>query len=580
MSEYALYLVRSSVCLGLLYVIYMAVLGRVNRPALRRWVLMISASLSLAMPLVQVEIPRKVFISSEYPSGLILSGSQVSGEDAAHPAPAAFPDTGLQWAGPGAAIDDDAGVSHTAGKVAGAVYFSGVAAVLALVAMSIAGLYSIKGRRFRLGRKRRAVLVIAGDNVAPMSWFGRICIGRNDFSEAGRQIVMHELEHARRLHSLDMLFAGVIAAMQWFNPLAWLFRRELSAVHEYEVDRSMIEKNIDVIRYVQLLLTKATGAAPGLANGFRHSIIKNRIAMITRKKSPGRTVLLALYLVPFTCLGTVAFAQWKTVPVFPESGLTDTAAHSVAEFSAVSDTLEDMAGVTVNGEKVISDRIVKFPYSAGEKALVFLPRGDGDPSSEAELTVIHGQYKPGRPGEEKCSVGNLVETIAATDSMRNIAVFCRPETSMGILKDVSDVLGDAFPECSLTVHRDMERRSMRAFVDDVSGIDRTAFRQPDNGDFRWSREKQEKTVIVRCNDKNVFFIAFSDDSLVSSDPDEVLEFCEKAMSEAAPGTYTMINWGCDRITSFGPMDRVLSWFMEKGLEIEMAFDMKDTSALH
>ena len=276
----------------------------------------------------------------------------------------------------------------------------------------------------------------------------------------------------------------------------------------------------------------------------------------------------------------MAFAQWKIVPVFTESGLTDTAAHSVAEFSAVSDTLEDMAGVTVNGEKVISDRIVKFPYSAGEKALVFLPRGDGDPSSEAELTVIHGQYKPGRPGEEKCSVGNLVETIAATDSMRNIAVFCRPETSMGILKDVSDVLGDAFPECSLTVHRDMERRSMRAFVDDVSGIDRTAFRQPDNGDFRWSREKQEKTVIVRCNDKNVFFIAFSDDSLVSSDPDEVLEFCEKAMSEAAPGTYTMINWGCDRITSFGPMDRVLSWFMEKGLEIEMAFDMKDTSALH
>ena len=54
MSEYALYLVRSSVCLGLLYVIYMVVLGRVNRPALRRWVLMISASLSLVMPLVQV----------------------------------------------------------------------------------------------------------------------------------------------------------------------------------------------------------------------------------------------------------------------------------------------------------------------------------------------------------------------------------------------------------------------------------------------------------------------------------------------------------------------------------------------
>lgn len=579
MSEYALYLVRSSVCLGLLYVIYMVVLGRVNRPALRRWVLMISASLSLVVPLVQVEIPRKVFISSEHPSGLILSGSQVSGDDAALPAPAAFPDAGLKWAGPGAAIDDDAGVSHTAGKVAGAVYFSGVAAVLASVAMSISGLYSIKGRRFRLGRKRRAVLVIAGDSVAPMSWFGRICIGRNDFSEAGRQIVMHELEHAGRLHSLDMLFAGVIVSMQWFNPFAWLFRRELSAVHEYEVDRSMIEKNIDVIRYVQLLLAKATGDAPGLANGFRHSIIKNRIAMITRKKSPGRTVLLALYLVPFTCLGTVAFAQWKTVPVFTESGMVNMAAAPGAECPSVPDTLKDMTGMTVNGEKVISDRIVKFPYSAGEKALVFLPRGDGDHSSEAELTVIHGQYKPGRPGEEKCYVDNLVETLAATDSMCDIAVFCYPETMMGVLKDVSDVLENAFPDCRLTVHRNLERKVTRAFVDDVSGIDRASFRQ--SGDFPRRGEMRDKTVVVRCNDEDFFFIAFSaDDYLVSSDPDEVLEFCEKAMSEAAPGTYTMINWGCDRITSFGPMDRVLSWFMEKGLEIEMAFDMKDTSAIN
>ena len=484
-------------------------------------------------------------------------------------------DFGFAFAGDAAC----AGASHTAGKVAGAVYFSGVAAVLASVAMSISGLYSIKGRRFRLGRKRRAVLVIAGDNVAPMSWFGRICIGRNDFSEAGRQIVMHELEHAGRLHSLDMLFAGVIVSMQWFNPFAWLFRRELSAVHEYEVDRSMIEKNIDVIRYVQLLLAKATGDAPGLANGFRHSIIKNRIAMITRKKSPGRTVLLALYLVPFTCLGTVAFAQWKTVPVFTESGMVNMAAAPGAECPSVPDTLKDMTGMTVNGEKVISDRIVKFPYSAGEKALVFLPRGDGDLSSEAELTVIHGQYKPGRPGEEKCYADNLVETLAATDSMCDIAVFCYPETMMGVLKDVSDVLENAFPDCRLTVHRNVERKVTRAFVDDVSGIDRASFRQ--SGDFPRRGEMRDKTVVVRCNDEDFFFIAFSaDDYLVSSDPDEVLEFCEKAMSEAAPGTYTMINWGYDRTTSFGQMDRVLSWFKEKGLEIEMAFGMKDTSAIN
>ena len=105
-----------------------------------------------------------------------------------------------------------------------------------------------------------------------------------------------------------------------------------------------------------------------------------------------------------------------------------------------------MTGMTVKGEKVISDQIIRFSTKVGEKALVFLPRAEVNASSETELLVLHGQYKPGRSVDETCTVETLAETLAATDSMRNIAVFCYPETSMGLLKDVTEVLRKTFPD--------------------------------------------------------------------------------------------------------------------------------------
>ncbi len=429
----------------------------------------------------------------------------------------------------------------------------------------------------RLGKAR---LYVLPDDISPMSWFGRVYIGRKDFTRNLRPVLMHEMEHVRRWHSADLLAVNIVAAFQWFNPFVWLLRRELVSVHEYEVDRSMIERNIDVIRYVQLLLAKAAGVVPGLANGFHHSIIKNRIAMITRKKSPGKTALFALYLVPFVCLGTVAFAQWKTVPVLAESGIVNIAAPTGTELSAVSDTLEDMTGMNVKGEKVISDRIYRFSTKGGETALVFLPRAEENASSETELLVLHGQYKPGRCVDETCTVETLVETLAATDTMRNIAVFCYSETSMGLLKDVTEVLRKTFPDCRLTIQRNTGRHVTRAFVDDVSGID-PQFPVLEGYPESYSREERDRILVVLCNDNDMFFAAYDapDDCLISDDPQQIIDFYERRLSEAEPGMWTKVLFGCDRATSFAQMDKVVSWFRRE-TDLQVVFrPMRDHAAL-
>ena len=558
----------------------MLVFSRVNRPGLRRAVLMLSLALSMVLPLVNVTLVRRVPVAlPDMESGIAVRYAEwIQPSDDARPELSANPGTGVRGAtlaGPEAAARE-AGRPHWPEflKTASAIlYFAGIAAFLVLNVLSVVSLRKLDTGTCRLLRLGKVRLCVLTDDISPMSWFGRVYIGRKDFTRNLRPVLMHEMEHVRRFHSADLLAVNIVAAFQWFNPFVWLLRKELVSVHEYEVDRSMIERNIDVIRYVQLLLTKATGFTPGLANGFHHSIIKKRIAMITRKKSSGKTALFALYLVPFVCLGTVAFAQWKTVPVLPESVIVNMAAPSGTDLSSVSDTLEEMTGMTVKGEKVISDRIIQFSSADGEKALVFLPRAGEGASSEVELLVLHGQYKPGRSGDETCTVETLAETLAATDSMRNIAVFCYPETSMGLLGDVTDVLRINFPDCRLTIQRNMERHVTRAFVDDVSGIGQES---SGNLDLQASFNRNE-LVIVRCNQDNMFFVGFGNSQHITDKPEEVIEFSEKCLA-AAPDAYRTVSFMCDRATSFGPMDEVVTWFKGTGLQLTFA-PMKGHAAL-
>ena len=586
MDETGIYLLRSSCCIAVLYVLYTLFFSRVNRPELRRAVLLLSIVLSLVLPLVNVTLVRKVPVAlPDVESGIAARyGEPVQPSDDASLQLSVNPETGVRnvtLAAPEAAARE-AGRTHRTEflkTVPVILYLAGIAVFIVLNILSVVSLHKLDTGKCRLLRLGKVRLYVLQEDIAPMSWFGRVYIGRKDFTRNIRPVLMHELEHVRRCHSADLLAVNIVVAFQWFNPFVWLLRRELVSVHEYEVDRSMIERNIDVIRYVQLLLVKATGFAPGLANGFHHSIIKNRITMITRKKSPGKTALFALYLVPFVCLGTVAFAQWKTVPVLPESGIVNIAAPTGTELSSVSDTLEDMTGMTVKGEKVISDQIIQFSTKGGEKALVFLPRAGESASSETELLVLHGQYKPGRSVDETCTVETLAETLAATDSMRNIAVFCYPETSMGLLNDVTEVLRKTFPDCSLTIQRNMERHVTRAFVDDVSGID-PQFPLLEGYPENYSREELDRILVVLCNDNDKFFAAYKDshDCLISDDPQQVVDFYRRRLSESEPDAWSKVLFGFDRSTSFVQMDKVISWFRQE-TDLQIVFrPMKDHAA--
>ena len=154
--------------------------------------------------------------------------------------------------------------------------------------------------------------------VAPFSWMHTIVLSRIDYEERNPSILVHERGHILQRHSWDIVFVEALTALQWFNPVVWLLRRDLRTVHEYEADAAVLSSGSDVSQYIQQLMRKAMGTkACILANGINNSTIKKRINMMLLNKSPRRNALKLLALLPIVGItlalnaGTVTDVVYK-----------------------------------------------------------------------------------------------------------------------------------------------------------------------------------------------------------------------------------------------------------------------------
>lgn len=127
-------------------------------------------------------------------------------------------------------------------------------------------------------------------------------------SEAGKQILQHELTHVKEKHSFDKLFIQVMLIAGWFNPLFWLLRREMDMIHEFIADRKVVS-NGDTASLAQMLLTAAYPQQQfALTNPFFFSPIKRRLQMLNNNKHPRFSYIRRLVVLPLLAIVVVLFA--------------------------------------------------------------------------------------------------------------------------------------------------------------------------------------------------------------------------------------------------------------------------------
>lgn len=157
-----------------------------------------------------------------------------------------------------------------------------------------------------------ATLCITDTNIAPFSWFKYIVLSRNDHSAENRAILHHERAHIRLYHSVDRFFADIFTVVFWFNPFAWLLRRELQSVHEFQADEAVITYGIDAKQYQILLIRKSAGETKfALANNFLRHDLQKRIRMMMKNKTNKNKKWTYALALPVVALAMIALSVPK-----------------------------------------------------------------------------------------------------------------------------------------------------------------------------------------------------------------------------------------------------------------------------
>ncbi len=147
------------------------------------------------------------------------------------------------------------------------------------------------------------IVEVSGDK-APCSFGNNIFINPEKYEwETYNQILLHEKVHIQQRHTLDIVFAELVLIFQWFNPFAWVYRREIESNLEFLTDDQLMQQKVDKQSY-QLSLVKVS--APhfplSLTTNYNQSILKKRIAMMNTKRSNLHTAWKYFFLLPVLAL--------------------------------------------------------------------------------------------------------------------------------------------------------------------------------------------------------------------------------------------------------------------------------------
>ena len=283
MAELMIYLFKVSVCMILLYGIYVLTLRKETHFHFNRVYLLFSIIISLTLPILDVPL---------YSSN---PGTRFSGI--------------LQTIQVGSYAVFIVKNSTSFSYFITLIYFAGL---IILSIRFIARLISLVllRRQCMIEKKNGFYLALCKKDIAPFSFFHTIFIDEKMLNhEQLDQIIIHETIHLRQLHSLDVVFAEILCLLTWFNPVSWMIKAALKETHEYLADSGVHESGFT--EYFLLLTRNVVGLQLGLANNFNKSLTLKRLNMMKKTRSSRFSMLKALLVLPVVALLFITFSCGK-----------------------------------------------------------------------------------------------------------------------------------------------------------------------------------------------------------------------------------------------------------------------------
>jgi len=254
----------------------------------------------------------------------------------------------------------------------------------------------IRSQRF----EAEGLTLLASRALHASSFFGYIFIDPvASEDDSFSHILEHENIHKREWHSIDRILVEIFVIINWFNPVAWMFRKSVIENLEYLADSAVLRKGTDPTKYQLSILNQYIGSA-SISNQFS-SQIKNRINMLNKNYKLGSRWKLAL-LLPLTVIAFFAVSCTdKDAPIKDIEAVEEIAAE--APEMKVYNVVEEMP--TFNGEEAKEFRMhiarnLKYPEEAAEHGVTgkifikFIVNKEGKVVVPDQETIAEIEGKP------------------------------------------------------------------------------------------------------------------------------------------------------------------------------------------
>jgi len=161
-------------------------------------------------------------------------------------------------------------------------------------------------------------IILTNDQTGPCCFFEHIFLNRDDYhnGKIDKDLLNHEMEHARQSHTIDIILIELVKVFYWFNPVYLLYERAIRINHEYLADNKVISDNSDIKTYADKLLNFLTCSTNwSLTSGSNNSFTKMRLIMMMKSSSGrftyGARIAITLCMVIFFTL-LLSFKQANT----------------------------------------------------------------------------------------------------------------------------------------------------------------------------------------------------------------------------------------------------------------------------
>jgi len=189
--------------------------------------------------------------------------------------------------------------------------------------LSLSHLYLTSEKINRWGFK----VVISRKKISPFTLFNLLFIQKEDFEKEDiKALIIHEQVHRDQFHSVDTLVLQLFSILYWFNPVIWLFQKDIRAQHEFLADEQVLKKGFDRLDYQNMLFKARTGVSFQSVNYLSSKTsLKQRFNMMEKTKiNTSSSYFRAAIFLPLMILAIVISSFSPALAQGSESSSTPT----------------------------------------------------------------------------------------------------------------------------------------------------------------------------------------------------------------------------------------------------------------